>query len=164
MSNYTTAEILAEIETYFQSVWAKKPEDMATLEALTLPPMGNMPCTLYCSFNLFWLGESMQAMRAAAQKQSASLETICFAIAEEFGRHASRLVKWHVPHTEALVVKLQDYFAACTPVSYEEFITVITKALVAIDTMQNWIDSAIPWSKMDAALGGLNHVWTGKDE
>lgn len=153
----TTKEILEEIDSYFNSSWGKEPDDLKSLEALELPPMGNMPCTLYCSFNLFWLGESFQFLRASAKDGSADLKTLCWTASEECKRHASRLSKWSVPATEKLVIDLGEYFAGITPANEEEFSEVITKALVAIDTMQNWIDAEIPWARMDKSLGGVNH-------
>jgi hypothetical protein len=157
----STCEILALMEQYTKTVWEKEPEDLISLRKQTLPPMGNMPCVLYCSFNLFWLGETMQIWRLAAQKKTAPLKSICFSLAQEFARHASRLSKWHVPDTQQLVNKLQTYFCACGPKSETEAIEVLTKAMLALDRMQNWIDSAIPWSRMDKSLGGLNSVWNG---
>lgn len=153
----TTKDILEEINGRFNSAWAKKPEDLKSLEALELPPMGNMPCMLYCSFNLFWLGESFQFLRASAKDGSADLKTLCWTASEECRRHASRLSKWSVPSTEKLVIDLGEYFAGDGAESTEEFTEVITKALVAIDTMQNWIDAEIPWARMDKSLGGVNH-------
>ena len=145
-------------ETYFfKSSWGKEPEDLKSLEALELPPMGNMPCMLYCSFNLFWLGESFQFLRASAKDGSADLKTLCWTASEECKRHASRLCKWNVPATEKLVIDLGEYFSGGAAGSADEFAEVITKALVAIDTMQNWIDAEIPWARMDKSLGGVNH-------
>ncbi|MGN1422883.1 MAG: hypothetical protein ACI4XA_05865 [Oscillospiraceae bacterium] len=152
-----TSEILSEIESFFNAAWGKEPSDLKSLEALELPPMGNMPCMLYCSFNMFWIGESFQFLRAAAKDKTASLETLCWTASEECRRHASRLCKWNVPETEKLVIDLGEYFAGGGVSGYDEFIEVITKALVAIDTMQNRVDAEIPWARMDKALGGVNH-------
>ena len=163
-ASLTTANMLTAMDQFTKEIWDKEPEDLKSLKMQTLPPMGNMPCVLYCSFNLFWLGETMQVWRMAAQKKTASLKNICFSLEQEIGRHAARLTKWHVPAVQQLVDKLQGYFSACGPKSETEAVEVLTKAMVAIDRMQNWIDLSIPWSRMDKSLGGLNSVWNGNGQ
>jgi len=154
----STAEIMRILDEYLQRIWPEEPDDLKKLRVFKLPPMGNMPCVMYASFNLFWLGESIQVWRNAAKQKAQPLSTLTYVISQDLGRHASRLTKWQMVETLEVIKKLEKYFANQGPKSYEEYIDVLTLALVTIDRMQNWIDAVIPWSKMDEALKGLRKI------
>ncbi len=155
-----TSKMIGLLDDYLKRIWPAEPPDLKNLRKFKLPPMGNMPCVLYASFNLFWLGESMQVWRAAAQKRAIPLKELSYVVSQDMGRHAGRLAKWQMEETVEIIRLLEKYFASQGPQSHEDCVTVLTRALVALDRMQNWIDAVIPWSKMDEALKGLRTLGT----
>jgi hypothetical protein len=144
---------LALIERFRQSVWAEAPADLARLKATSRPPMGNLPCMFYACFNLFWLGEELQVSRNLAVKQSVPLGSLKQTISELLLRHSGRLEKWEMQDTCTFLSALADVFAKQVS-SYEEYVSAVEQALIAVDRIQSWVDATIPWSQLDGKLRG----------
>lgn len=161
----STAAMVKVLDNYLQEIWTEEPDDLKKLRNFKLPPMGNMPCVLYASFNLFWLGESMQVWRLTAKKKALPVQSISYVVSQDMTRHMGRLAKWDMKETVNVIKAMESYFANQGPKSYEEIETVLTHALVTLDRVQNWIDGAIPWSKMDGALklNRLSQVDAGRN-
>ena len=60
MARQTAAELVAELRQFTADRWGGEPPDVQRLRTFSLPPMGNLPCVLYCNFDLFWAGEQLQ--------------------------------------------------------------------------------------------------------
>lgn len=146
-------DYLAVIERFRQTVWESSPADLGRLKAASRPPMGNLPCMFYACFNLFWLGEELQVCRKLAVNQSIPLGSLKQTISELLLRHAGRLEKWDMQDSCAFLTSLADVFANRVN-SFEEYVSGIERALVAVDRIQSWVDATIPWPQLDAKLRG----------
>ena len=148
----TTERILAELRDFTQSVWQREPADIAALREVARPPMGNLPCCFYASFNLFWAGEDLQVCRQIVKDGAIPVPAVSQMIAGLLERHAARLEKWSMAATVALIHRLVSYFRESGPASSEEFLTIIEHTLIALDRVQSWIDGLLPWNELDARL------------
>ena len=81
MADPTAARLIDELRRFTAERWAGEPADVTRLRGFSLPPMGTMPCVLYCNFDLFWAGEQLQV--------SANTLHVALAIPED---EAERLV------------------------------------------------------------------------
>jgi hypothetical protein len=54
MAYVSAAMLVEELREFTVDRWIGEPPDVAALRRFTLPPMGNLPCVLYCNFDLFW--------------------------------------------------------------------------------------------------------------
>ncbi len=149
----SVSEMIKRLDAFLAYCWADgEPEDIRLLRRHTLPPMGNMPCVFYANFDLFWAGENIQVFRLLAQKRSVPLKELCTAFGAVLERHAARLSKWKMEQTVSLLKVLSDFFKQGRPKSYEDFLAVTEKAMVALDKIQSYIDAILPWSHLDKAL------------
>ena len=149
---HSTARVLGELRAYIARCWLHEPADIATLRAISRPPMGNLPCCFYANFNLFWAGESMQVCRQQVKDSILPVQVVCAMLAGLLERHAARLEKWSMTETVALERMLAHYFKSKGPASSEEFLAVVEHAMIALDRVQSWIDGLLPWSELDARL------------
>lgn len=149
---HSTARVLGELRAYIARCWLHEPADIATLRAISRPPMGNLPCCFYANFNLFWAGESLQVCRQQVKEGTLAVQVVSAMLAGLLERHAARLEKWSMTETVALERMLAHYFKGKGPASGEEFLAVVEHAMIALDRVQSWIDGLIPWSDLDARL------------
>jgi hypothetical protein len=149
---HSTARVLGELRAYIARCWLHEPADIATLRAISRPPMGNLPCCFYANFNLFWAGESMQVCRQQVKDGILPVQVVNAMLAGLLERHAARLEKWSMNETVALERMLVHYFKGKGPASSEEFLAVVEHAMIALDRVQSWIDGLLPWSELDARL------------
>lgn len=148
----STVYVLDELRAYITRCWQHEPADIATLRAISRPPMGNLPCCFYANFNLFWAGESMQVCRQHVKDGILPVQVVSTMLAGLLERHAARLEKWSMTETVALERMLAHYFKGKGPASSEEFLAVVEHAMIALDRVQSWIDGLLPWSELDARL------------
>ncbi|HET9999559.1 MAG TPA: hypothetical protein VFQ36_01615 [Ktedonobacteraceae bacterium] len=149
---HSTARVLGELRAYIARCWLHEPADIATLRAISRPPMGNLPCCFYANFNLFWAGESLQVCRQQVKEGTLPVQVVSAMLSGLLERHAARLEKWSMTETVALERMLAHYFKSKSPASSEEFLAVVEHAMIALDRVQSWIDGLIPWSELDARL------------
>lgn len=149
---HSTARVLGELRAYIARCWLHEPADIATLRTISRPPMGNLPCSFYANFNLFWAGESMQVCRQQVKDGILPVQVVSTMLAGLLERHAARLEKWSMTETVALERMLAQYFKGKGPASSEEFLAVVEHAMIALDRVQSWIDGLLPWNELDARL------------
>ena len=77
--------------------------------------MGNLPCVLYCNFDLFWAGEQLQVVRQAALDGDLRLPELCSVTAMMLERTAARTAKWEMPETVALLRRAASILADWRP-------------------------------------------------
>ena len=53
MAYVSAAMLVEDLREFTVDRWIGEPPDVAALRRFTLPPMGNLPCVLYCNFDLF---------------------------------------------------------------------------------------------------------------
>src|SRR5215471_4201162 len=103
---YVSASMLVEeLRGFTSERWIGEPPDVARLREFTLPPMGNLPCVLYCNFDLFWAGEQLQVCRQAALDGDLRLPELCSVTAMLLERTAARTAKWEMAETVALMLR-----------------------------------------------------------
>lgn len=145
-------DLLEEIDRFTRERWAGEPPDVTRLRGFSLPPMGNLPCVLYCNFDLFWAGEQLQVVRQAALAGALAPEEAAATAALLLDRIAARTAKWELAETVALVRRAADVLRTWAPESAAELARLIERLLVAIDRIQAAVDAIIPWSDLDGAL------------
>ena len=139
------------IDEFHDAIWEMAPSDLARLTRVSRPPMGNLPCVLYACFNLFWLGEELQVARQLARDQSLPLASIQKILASLLLRHAGRLEKWDMIESTEFLRRLSDLFLHEVR-SLETCLSVIDQVLVAVDRLQSWVDTLVPWARLDSRL------------
>jgi hypothetical protein len=152
MAGRTAAELVEELRSFTADRWLDEPADVTRLRTFSLPPMGNLPCVLYCNFDLFWAGEQLQVCRQAALAGDLRLPELTEVSALLLERIAARTAKWEMTETVALVRHATEVLREWRPDSAEEFAVVIEHLLIAIDRVQAAVDAIIPWNELDRAV------------
>ncbi|MGN6378297.1 MAG: hypothetical protein ACTHNU_05045 [Gaiellales bacterium] len=153
MPAYVSAAVLVEDLRQFTSErWIGEPPDVTRLRGFSLPPMGNLPCVLYCNFDLFWAGEQLQVCRQAALAGDLRLPELCEVTALLLERTAARTAKWEMHETVSLLHKAAEIMAGWRPDTTGEFVTVVEHLLMAINRVQAAVDAIIPWNDLDKAV------------
>jgi hypothetical protein len=129
-----------------------EPPDVERLRTFSLPPMGNLPCVLYCNFDLFWAGEQLQVCRQAALEGDLRLPELTEVSALLLDRIAARTAKWEMEETVALIRKAASVLREWRPDSAQEFAVVIEHLMMAIDRIQAAVDAIVPWNELDRAV------------
>lgn len=150
--NAAVEELRAELRRFTREHWAGEPEDVRRLRSFSLPPMGTMPCVLYCNFDLFWANEQLQVVRRAALDGAIPLPELARMTSLLLERTAARAGKWELRETVALIRRAAAVFADWQPQSGGELAAVIEELLIAIDRIQAGIDAIIPWAELDRSL------------
>jgi hypothetical protein len=114
--------------------------------------MGNLPCVLYCNFDLFWAGEQLQVCRQAALTGEVPPAELTRMAALLLERTAARTAKWGMTETVALIRQAATAFREWQPASGREVATMIEQLLIALDRIQAAIDAIVPWSDLDRSL------------
>jgi hypothetical protein len=144
--------LVEEIRRFTAERWSGEPLDVQRLRSFSLPPMGNLPCVLYCNFDLFWTGEQLQVCRQAALAGELPPRDSAHVAALLLDRVAARAAKWEMAETVALVRRAADVLRAWQPASPQELAAVLEELLVAVDRVQAAVDAIIPWSDLDRSL------------
>jgi hypothetical protein len=152
MGRETAAELVAELRRFTAEQWVGEPADVVRLRSFSLPPMGNLPCVLYCNFDLFWAGEQLQVCRQAALAGDLRLPELTEVSALLLERIAARADKWELTETVALIRRAAEVLRDWRPDSAEEFAVVIEHLMMAIDRIQAAVDAIIPWNELDRAV------------
>jgi hypothetical protein len=152
MPRPTAAELVEELRLFTARRWVGEPPDVQRLRAFSLPPMGNLPCVLYCNFDLFWAGEQLQVCRQAALAGDLRLPELTEVSALLLERIAARTAKWEMAETVALVRRAAEVLREWRPDTAQEFAVVIEHLMMAIDRIQAAVDAIIPWNELDGAV------------
>ncbi len=153
MTPYVSAAALVEELRQFTSErWIGEPPDVERLRAFSLPPMGNLPCVLYCNFDLFWAGEQLQVCRQAALDGDLRLPELTEVTALLLERIAARTAKWEMHETVGLMRRAAEILRDWRPDTKHEFAVVIEHLLMAIDRIQSAVDAIIPWNELDRGV------------
>jgi hypothetical protein len=152
MGRQSAAELVEELRRFTSDKWVGEPLDVTRLRSFSLPPMGNLPCVLYCNFDLFWAGEQLQVCRQAALAGDLRLPELTEVSALLLDRIAARTAKWEMAETVALVRRAADALRDWRPDSAEEFAVVIEHLLMAINRIQAAVDAIVPWNELDRAV------------
>lgn len=147
-----TAELVEELRRFTAANWAGEPPDVTRLRGFSLPPMGNLPCVLYCNFDLFWAGEQLQVCRQAALAGDVPLPELTTMTALLLERTAARTAKWEMADTVALLRRAAGALRDWRPGSAAEFASVIGELLIAVDRIQAAVDAIVPWNDFDGAV------------
>ena len=102
MGRRSATELVDELRQFTAERWVGEPPDVTRLRSFSLPPMGNLPCVLYCNFDLFWAGEQLQVCRQAALAGDLRLPELTEVSALLLDRIAARTAKWEMAETVAL--------------------------------------------------------------
>lgn len=145
-------ELVEELRRFTAERWVGEPPDVQRLRGISLPPMGNLPCVLYCNFDLFWAGEQLQVCRQAALDGELDLPSATRVSSLLLERMAARTAKWEMPETVALVRRAASVLREWQPDTAQEFAGVIEQLLIAIDRMQAAVDAIVPWNELDRAV------------
>lgn len=146
------AELVEELRRFTSEQWVGEPPDVTRLRSFSLPPMGNLPCVLYCNFDLFWAGEQLQVCRQAALAGDLRLPELTEVSALLLDRIAARTAKWEMTDTVALVRRAADALRDWRPDSAAEFAVVIEHLLMAVNRIQAAVDAIVPWNELDRAV------------
>jgi hypothetical protein len=146
------ADLVDELRRFTAERWIGEPPDVARLRSLSLPPMGNLPCVLYCNFDLFWAGEQLQVCRQAALDKDLRLPELAEVSSLLLERVAARTSKWGMPDTVDLLRKAADVLRDWRPEEHEEFAVVIEHLMIAINRVQAAVDAIVPWNELDRAV------------
>jgi hypothetical protein len=146
------ADLVEELRRFTAERWIGEPPDVARLRSLSLPPMGNLPCVMYCNFDLFWAGEQLQVCRQAALDKDLRLPELAEVSSLLLERVAARTSKWEMPDTVDLLRKAADVLRNWRPEEPEEFAVVIEHLMIAINRVQAAVDAIIPWNELDRAV------------
>jgi hypothetical protein len=146
------ADLVEELRRFTAESWIGEPPDVARLRSLSLPPMGNLPCVLYCNFDLFWAGEQLQVCRQAALDKDLRLPELAEVSSLLLERVAARTSKWEMPDTVDLLRKAADVLRDWRPEEREEFAVVIEHLMIAINRVQAAVDAIVPWNELDRAV------------
>ena len=146
------AELTAELREFVDTHWAGEPEDVRRLRGFSLPPMGNLPCVLYCNFDLFWACEQLQVVRNAARSGELDPATGAGILALLLERSAARAGKWEMEDTVAMLRRAAQTLRSWTPADAQELVGVCQELMIAVDTVQAKVDALIPWNELDGAV------------
>jgi hypothetical protein len=152
MARQSAAQLVEELREFTTRRWIGEPPDVQRLRAFSLPPMGNLPCVLYCNFDLFWAGEQLQVCRQAALEGDLRLPELTEVSALLLERIAARTAKWEMPETVALVRRTASVLRDWRPDTAQEFAVVIEHLMMAIDRIQAAVDAIVPWNELDRAV------------
>jgi hypothetical protein len=152
MARQSATALVEELRAFTTEHWVGEPPDVRRLRSFSLPPMGNLPCVLYCNFDLFWAGEQLQVCRQAALAGDLRLPELTEVSALLLERIAARTAKWEMTETVALVRRAAEVLREWRPDSSEEFAVVIEHLLMAINRIQAAVDAIIPWNELDGAV------------
>ncbi len=148
----SAAALVEELRQFTTDRWLGEPPDVTRLRRFSLPPMGNLPCVLYCNFDLFWAGEQLQVCRQAALAGDLRLPELCSVTAMLLERTAARTAKWEMPETVALLHRAAGILADWRPDTTQEFVVVVEHLMMAVDRVQAAVDAIIPWNDLDGAV------------
>jgi hypothetical protein len=152
MASPRAAELVEELRRFTAERWVGEPADVTRLRTFSLPPMGNLPCVLYCNFDLFWAGEQLQVCRQAALAGDLRLPELTEVSALLLERIAARTAKWEMTETVALIRRAAEVLRSWRPDSAEEFAVVVEHLMMAIDRIQAAVDAIVPWNDLDRAV------------
>ena len=152
MPYVSAATLVEELREFTTERWLGEPPDVTTLREFSLPPMGNLPCVLYCNFDLFWAGEQLQVVRQAALDGDLRLPELCSVTAMLLERTAARTAKWEMPETVELLRRAAAILAEWRPDTSREYAVVIEHLLMALNRIQAAVDAIIPWNDLDGAV------------
>lgn len=152
MARRSATDLVEELREFTAQRWVGEPPDVTRLRSFSLPPMGNLPCVLYCNFDLFWAGEQLQVCRQAALAGDLRLPELTEVSALLLDRVAARTAKWEMTETVALIRRAAEVLREWRPDTAEEFAVVIEHLLMAIDRIQAAIDAIIPWNELDRGV------------
>jgi hypothetical protein len=152
MAYVSAAALVEDLRQFTSDRWLGEPPDVSRLRGFSLPPMGNLPCVLYCNFDLFWAGEQLQVCRQAALDGDLRLPELSEVTAMLLERTAARTAKWEMQETVALLRKAASILADWRPDTTREFVTVLEHLIMAVDRVQAAVDAIIPWNDLDGAV------------
>lgn len=153
MSRYVSAaQLVEELREFTAERWIGEPPDVTRLRGFSLPPMGNLPCVLYCNFDLFWAGEQLQVCRQAALNGDLRLPELAEVTGLLLERTAARAEKWEMSETVALLRRAAGILREWRPDTTQEFAVVLEHLLMAINRIQAAVDAIIPWNELDHAV------------
>src|SRR5262245_58755801 len=152
MSRRSATELVEELRQFTTERWVDEPPDVTRLRTFSLPPMGNLPCVLYCNFDLFWAGEQLQVCRQAALEGDLRLPELTEVSALLLDRIAARTAKWEMAETVTLIRRAADVLRNWRPDTAQEFAVVIEHLMMAIDRIQAAVDAIVPWNELDGAV------------
>jgi hypothetical protein len=152
MARQSATELVEELRRFTAERWVGEPPDVTRLRTFSLPPMGNLPCVLYCNFDLFWAGEQLQVCRQAALEGDLRLPELTEVSALLLERIAARAAKWEMTETVALIRRAAEVLREWRPDTAQEFAVVIEHLLMAIDRVQAAVDAIVPWNELDRAV------------
>jgi hypothetical protein len=152
MGRQSAAELVEELRRFTSEQWVGEPLDVTRLRSFSLPPMGNLPCVLYCNFDLFWAGEQLQVCRQAALEGDLRLPELTEVSALLLERIAARAAKWEMTETVTLIRRAAEVLREWRPDTAQEFAVVIEHLLMAIDRVQAAVDAIVPWNELDRAV------------
>lgn len=152
MASRQVAGLVDELREFTGRRWLGEPPDVQRLRSFSLPPMGNLPCVLYCNFDLFWAGEQLQVCRQAALAGDLRLPELAEVSALLLERTAARTAKWEMTETVALLRRAASVLRDWRPDSAQEFAVVIEHLMMAIDRIQAAVDAIIPWNELDRSV------------
>ncbi len=152
MSRSAAAELVEELRAFTAASWLEEPGDVRALRRFSLPPMGNLPCVLYCNFDLFWAGEQLQVCREAALRGDLRLPELTAVSALLLERIAARTSKWGMTETVALLRRAAGVLEQWRPDTTEEFAVVVEHLMIAVDRVQAAVDAIVPWNELDRAV------------
>jgi len=153
MAYRSAAMLVDELREFTVDRWVGEPPDVRRLREFSLPPMGNLPCVLYCNFDLFWAGEQLQVCRQAALAGDLRLPELSEVTALLLERTAARTAKWEMHETVALLRRAAEILRDWRPDTAQEFAVVIEHLMMAIDRIQAAVDAIVPWNQLDGAVG-----------
>lgn len=152
MASRQVAGLVDELREFTGRRWLGEPPDVQRLRSFSLPPMGNLPCVLYCNFDLFWAGEQLQVCRQAALAGDLRLPELAEVSALLLERTAARTAKWEMTETVTLLRRAASVLREWRPDSAQEFAVVIEHLMMAIDRIQAAVDAIIPWNELDRSV------------
>ena len=152
MARQRATQLVEELRQFTAQRWIGEPPDVTRLRTFSLPPMGNLPCVLYCNFDLFWAGEQLQVCRQAALAGDLRLPELTEVSALLLDRTAARTEKWEMTETVALLTRAAEVLREWRPDTAQEFAVVIEHLMMAIDRIQAAVDAIIPWNELDGAV------------
>jgi len=145
-------ELVEELRRFTAERWVGEPPDVQRLRGFSLPPMGNLPCVLYCNFDLFWAGEQLQVCRQAALAGDLRLPELSEVSALLLDRIAARTAKWEMSETVGLIRRAAEVLREWRPDTAQEYAVVIEHLMMALDRIQAAVDAIIPWNDLDRAV------------
>lgn len=152
MASRQVAGLVDELREFTGRRWLGEPPDVQRLRTFSLPPMGNLPCVVYCNFDLFWAGEQLQVCRQAALAGDLRLPELAEVSALLLERTAARTAKWEMAETVELLRRAASVLREWRPDTAQEFAVVIEHLMMAIDRIQAAVDAIIPWNELDRSV------------